>query len=160
MPNNQPQDAEQLIQQALQKAEQAAQEASQVAQQIGQVQEQVQRAVVDASRTAASQEVGAEREFEVGKDEAWFANIKRTYDEYQDSNLGRVSRLEGHIERLRSYQELALANAVENANAQSKQMLRHSEIAIENQWESVEEVSMASLAVSLARELVRSGSVE
>lgn len=31
-----------------------------------------------------------EREFEIGKDEAWFANVKRSYDEYQHESIESI----------------------------------------------------------------------
>lgn len=36
--------------------------------------------------------MGIEREFEIGKDEAWFSNVKRSYDEYQHESLESVRR--------------------------------------------------------------------
>ena len=86
-----------------------------------------------------------EREFEVGKDEAWFANIKRTYDEYQQESLEGIKNNRILIDKLLSdaqqydnqRQTIAnqsLQNAVETANMISKQAVRHSDIAIDRQW--------------------------
>jgi hypothetical protein len=121
-----------------------------------------------------------EREFEVGKDEAWssqifekdsnyFANRKRTYDEYQEESLQTMRGVRRHaedlhaaglesIQRNRSYVDKVLSdaqqydnqrqnianqslqNAVETANMVSKQAVRHSDLAIDRQW-NIDEVS-------------------
>ena len=92
-----------------------------------------------------------EREFEVGKDEAWFANIKRTFDEYQHESLESIKRNRTIVDKLLSdaqqhdnvRQTIAnqsLQNAVETANMVSKQAVRHSDIAIDRQW-NVDEVA-------------------
>ncbi len=103
-----------------------------------------------------------EREFETGKDEAWFsrilgkdlawfANIKRTYDEYQQESLETIRAMRAHHTKLLSDAQQhdnarqnianqALQNAVETANMVSKQAVRHSDIAIDRQW-NVDEVS-------------------
>ena len=92
-----------------------------------------------------------EREFEVGKDEAWFANIKRTYDEYQQESLESIRRSRDYLGKILSdaqqhdnvrqnIADQALQNAVETANMVSKQAVRHGDIAIDRQW-NVDEVS-------------------
>jgi hypothetical protein len=86
-----------------------------------------------------------EREFEIGKDEAWFANIKRTYDEYQQESLESIKRNRSVVDKILSDAQQydnqrqvianqALQNAVETANIVSKQSVRHSDIAIDRQW--------------------------
>ena len=92
-----------------------------------------------------------EREFETGKDEAWFANIKRTYDEFQQESLESIRRNRSYVDKVLSdaqqfdgqRQAIAnqsLQNAVETANMVSKQALRHTDIAIDRQW-NIDEVS-------------------
>ena len=92
-----------------------------------------------------------EREFEVGKDESWFANIKRTYDEFlQESLTGMrqnriqfdklVSDAQQHDNQRQGIANQALQNAVETANMVSKQAVRHSDLAIDRQW-NVDEVA-------------------
>ena len=86
-----------------------------------------------------------EREFEVGKDEAWFANIKRTYDEYQGVSLRAIGESQNYIQKVLSdaqqndnvRQQIAnqaLQNAVETANMVGKQTVRHGDIAVDRQW--------------------------
>ena len=97
-----------------------------------------------------------EREFEIGKDEswassqhsqneAWFANIKRTYDEYQNESLESVknnrllinkliSDAQQHDNTRQTIANQALQNAVETANMVSKQSVRHGDLAIDRQW--------------------------
>jgi hypothetical protein len=125
-----------------QTAEQAAQQA---AQQAGQAAAESVRQVIDASKTARSQEVGAESEFETGTDEAFknlsqlngilaqlnFLNSKRTYDEYQHESLEGIRRNRTIIDKLvsdaqqhdnvrQNIANQALQNAVETANMVGK----------------------------------------
>ena len=89
--------------------------------------------------------MGLEREFEIGKDEAWFANVKRTYDEYQHESLESIRRNRSIVDKLVSDAQQfdnqrqvianqALQNAVETANMVGKQAVRHSDLAIDRQW--------------------------
>ena len=105
----------------------------------------------------------AEREFETGSDEFFknqsqvnagygnvlFANIKRTYDEYQQESLESIKRNRSIVDKLVSDAQQydnqrqvianqALQNAVETANMVSKQAVRHSDIAIDGQWNPVQ----------------------
>ena len=77
-----------------------------------------------------------EREFEVGKDEAWFANIKRTFDEYQQVSLDHIRQNDAYIQKVlsdaqadtvekRNIANQSLQTAVETANMISKQAVRH-----------------------------------
>lgn len=97
-----------------------------------------------------------EREFEIGKDEswsasqhsqneAWFANVKRTYDEYQQESLESIranrslaikllSDAQQHDNARQTIATQALQNAVETANMVSKQSVRHGDIAVDRQW--------------------------
>ena len=90
-----------------------------------------------------------------------FANIKRTFDEYQGVGLDQQRALNQITIQ-------ALQNAVETANMVAKQAvkhtsdidaqkMRHADIAIENQWESGAEVSsdaiLAALAAAVAEKL-------
>lgn len=92
-----------------------------------------------------------EREFEIGKDEAWFANVKRTYDEYQHESIESIRRnrtivdktlsdAQQHDNARQDIANQALQNAVETANMVGKQAVRHSDIAIDRQW-NVDEVA-------------------
>ena len=91
------------------------------------------------ARVILKDAAGVEREFEIGMDEAfkvlnasvWPANVKRTYDEYQDLGLkaarsqGKIAdRIgqdsENHSEEIRKTSVQALQNAVENANLAAK----------------------------------------
>lgn len=92
-----------------------------------------------------------EREFEIGRDEVWFANIKRTFDEYQQLSLDLTRKLNTHFDKLisdaqqhdngrQTIANQALQNAVETANMTAKQAVRHGDIAIDRQW-NVDEVA-------------------
>ena len=106
----------------------------------------------------------AEREFETGSDEFFknqsqvnagygnvlFANIKRTYDEYQQESLESIKRNRSIVDKLVSDAQQydnqrqvianqALQNAVETANMVSKQAVRHGDIAIDGQWNPVQQ---------------------
>lgn len=92
-----------------------------------------------------------EREFETGKDESWAANMKRTYDEYQQTSLESIKQNQSYVQKILSDAQShfntqqaiatqALQNAVETANMVSKQAVRHGDLAIDRQW-NVDEVA-------------------
>lgn len=95
----------------------------------------------------AEHEGGAqkERSFEIGKDEAWFANVKRTYDEFQQESLETIRHMRTHFDKMVSDAQQydnqrqvianqALQNAVETANMVGKQNVRHVDIATDRTW--------------------------
>ena len=106
--------------------------------------------------------MSAERGFEIGKDEAWFSNIKRTYDEYQNESLNSIRDQRAFVEKVRAdtlahtntihaITEQAMQNAVETANIVSKsvietnnmigkQMVRDQGFTLDRQW-NIDEVS-------------------
>ena len=106
----------------------------------------------------------AEREFETGTDEFFknqsqvnagcgnvlFANIKRTYDEYQQESLESIKRNRTIVDKLVSDAQQydnqrqvianqALQNAVETSNMVAKQAVRHGDIAIDGQWNPMQQ---------------------
>ena len=103
-----------------------------------------------------------EREFEVGKDESWFANIKRLHDEFLHESLESIRTMRAHQSTLVSDAQqhnnfrqtvadqalqnavetahMVSKNAVETANMISKQAVRHTDLAIDRQW-NVDEVA-------------------
>lgn len=83
-----------------------------------------------------------------------FANAKRTYDEYQHESLESIKRNRTIVDKLLSDAQQydnqrqlianqALQNAVETANMVGKQAVRHSDIAIDREW-NIDEVSTLS----------------
>jgi hypothetical protein len=106
----------------------------------------------------------AEREFETASDEFFknqsqvnagygnvlFANIKRMYDEYQQESLESIKRNRTIVDKLVSDAQQydnqrqvianqALQNAVETSNMVAKQAVRHGDIAIDGQWNPVQQ---------------------
>ena len=74
-----------------------------------------------------------------------FANQKRTYDEYQHESLESIKRNRSYVDKIlsdsagydngaRNIANQALQNAVETANMVGKQAVRHSDIAIDREW--------------------------
>lgn len=63
-----------------------------------------------------------------------FLNGKRTYDEQQQLSLESSRRGRTHKDSIDTITLQALQNAVETANMVSKQAVRHSDIAIDRQW--------------------------
>lgn len=74
-----------------------------------------------------------------------FANAKRTYDAYQGHHLEAVGRDRVHFDslmtaerehtaELRRLSLQALQNAIETSNMVGKQASRHSDVAIDRQW--------------------------
>ncbi len=79
----------------------------------------------------ASGDVGGDS---ISRDEAWFANIKRTYDEYQDVSLTSARRSQAVFDQVSNVAVQALQNAVETANMLGKQAVAHRDIAIDHEW--------------------------
>lgn len=93
-----------------------------------------------------------EREFETGTDESFknanatggaahnenqrvtYANIKRTYDVYQDLDIQAARQALTEQTRLNQIASQALQNAVETANMVGKQSIRHADIAADALW--------------------------
>ena len=82
---------------------------------------------------------------DLGADEAWATNLKRTYDEYQQESLESIRRNRTIVDKLvsdaqqydnqrQNIANQALQNAVETANMIGKQAVRHSDLAIDRQW--------------------------
>ena len=95
--------------------------------------------------TTAQAAKDTERGFEIGKDESYFnavlekvlmsfANVKRTYDAYQDLDLGLARRELQDTEAINNVRLQALQNAVESANMVAKQAIRHSDFAVDQWW--------------------------
>jgi hypothetical protein len=120
-----------------------------------------------------------ERSFEVGMDEVFktvatmtAANVKRTYDEFQQESLESIRRnrtyvdevlhdSRNHSNNLNNVALQCLQNAVENANFKAKNVLdtanlinkqaaAHRDIAIDREW-NIDEV--AGLSSTLIRDL-------
>lgn len=83
--------------------------------------------------------------FDCAMEDAWMANVKRTYDEYQQESLESIKRNRTIVDKLISDAQQydnqrqhianqALQNAVETANMVSKQAVRHGDVAIDRQW--------------------------
>lgn len=120
-----------------------------------------------------------ERSFEVGMDEVFktvatmtAANVKRTYDEFQQESLESIRRnrtyvdgvlndAKNHSNNLNNIAIQCLQNAVENANFKAKNCLdtanlvnkqaaAHRDIAIDREW-NLDEV--AALAATMIRDI-------
>lgn len=88
---------------------------------------------------------------DIGIEEAWSANVKRTFDEYQEESLTAIRQHRTLFDKIltdaqqydnarQSMANQALQNAVETANMVGKQAVRHGDIAIDRQW-NVDEVA-------------------
>jgi hypothetical protein len=119
--------------------------------------------------------VKGEREFEIGMDESWkanmkmifdftLANMKRTADEYQQASLESIKQNQSYVQKILSDAQLhfnsqqniatqALQNAVETANMVSKQAVRHADLAIDRQW-NVDEVAQLVAQVSTFKDAI------
>jgi len=130
------QQADQSVQQAAQSAEQAAQEAKQAAQQVAEAVQQASRGVgAETSAATVNTEISPAALFR-----AWGANVKRTYDEFQDVSLTAARRSQVEYDAVRNVSLQALQNAVETANMIGKQAVAHRDLAIDREW-NVDEVS-------------------
>jgi hypothetical protein len=116
-----------------------------------------------------------EREFEIGMDESWkanmkmlfdfiLANMKRTAEEYQHAGLTAIHDSHSYVQKILSDAQLhfntqqhlatqALQNAVVTSDMVAKQALRHSDIAIDRQW-NVDEVAQLVAQVSTFKDAI------
>lgn len=123
--------------------------AKQVGQQIGQELNQGMDSLFTKLsgivENATGTQVSEERTYDIGEGEAWKANMKRMFDEYQNVSLDGIGKNRNHFDKLvsdaqesdnrkRSIADQALQNAVETANMVGKQAVRHSDVAIDRQW--------------------------
>lgn len=83
---------------------------------------------------------------DVRVDEAWKANLKRTYDELQQESLETIRFCRRVADNNQSILNQAMQNAIETANLAGKQLLtnsdliakqciRHNDIAIDCTWD-------------------------
>jgi len=95
-----------------------------------------------------------------GGSDVWLANMKRTYDEYQQESLESIreqrlvfhklmSDAQQYDNQRQSIANQALQNAVETANMVGKQSTRHSDVAIDHQWN--EEPAQAASEAEILR---------
>jgi hypothetical protein len=167
------QTAEQTAQQIGQQA--AENLAAQVAQQVGQqIAESISQAISKVMQsqtqtTGGTLLTGARHMEDVGETERFatemvdrsgvvFGNLKRTYDEYQHESLESIKRNRSYVDkvlsdaathdnRTRTIAEQALQNAVETANMISKQAVRHGDIAIDHQWNPIQQGAADALTI-------------
>lgn len=141
-------DVAEIVKQA---AEQAAQQAAQaVSQSISKLMQSFSQ-TTGASTVVGKTEMGdigsTERMTQESMDRSgiMYGNIKRTYDEYQQESLESIRRNREIVDKIisdaqqydnqrQNIANQALQNAVETANMVGKQGVRHSDIAIDRQW--------------------------
>jgi hypothetical protein len=119
--------------------------AQEIAQMINQSQDSMMNKMSDMLAGKTDTQVSEERTYDIGEGEAWKFNMKRMADEYQHESLESIRRNRSYIDNKLSNAEQndlfkhnvanqALQNAVETANMVAKQAVRHSDIAIDRQW--------------------------
>ena len=132
--------------------------AQQIAQQVGQsVSEAISKLLQSQAQTTGTTLLSGQRSIEdiggterlekdqMGDSGMLFANMKRTYDEYQQESLESIKRNRSYVDKLlsdnhgydmnaRNIATQSLQNAVETANLVSKQAVAHRDIAINAQW--------------------------
>ena len=83
-----------------------------------------------ATKTIVSEEKG----YDIGTSEAWQANMKRMFDEYQRLSLDGADKNRLAFDNVQNVALQALQNAVETANMIGKQAIAHRDIAINSEW--------------------------
>ena len=71
---------------------------------------------------------------EVGVDEAWKAKIDRDYEKSSEILHHAAVNAQAHLEDIQLITKQALANMVVNCNHQHGQMIRHTDVAVNAQW--------------------------
>jgi hypothetical protein len=151
--------------------EAGAQTAQQIAEQVGQaVSQAIQKFMQTTGTSTAGTGVFTREEMgDIGGTEAHerslnnetglvFTNSKRTYDEYQQESLESIKRNRSYVDKVlsdaathdnrsRVIAEQALQNAVETANMIGKQAVAHRDIAIDNEWNPVQQGAADTMTV-------------
>ena len=94
------------------------------------------------------------------QERSWDANVKRTYDEYQQLSLESARRNRTTVDKFltdaiqndntrQNIANQALQNAVETANLTGKQAVRHADLAIDRQW-NMDEVAIVAAGAAVA----------
>jgi hypothetical protein len=103
---------------------------------------------------------------DIGQAESWAANMKRLFDEFLGTSLNglRASQsLHDRVannaisrdEQLHNVSLQALQGAVETANMVGKQAVRHSDIAIDRQWNIDEQGQMATIGAAVLGDMAK-----
>lgn len=91
-----------------------------------------------------------EREFEIGKDESWFANIKRLHDEFLHDSLTVTRHNRSHFDVLMSNAQVVttkmFTDAAENSNLVAKKVIQLFDVAVDRVWNFDEVSSLAARA--------------
>lgn len=88
---------------------------------------------------------------DIGIEEAWSANVKRTYDEFLEISLTSARRAQQHFDTLMSHAQQhfdaqqaigvqLMQNCVDTANLTNKQAVAHRDLAIHHEWGAHEQV--------------------
>lgn len=131
------------VQAALQAAEQATQQAAQASQRAEQAMASAQQAARAVGGESSSAALGSTIETDISPvsiGDAWRANIKRSYDEYQDLGLTRARNAEDHANRMRTIAENTFLQLQEHQADLRAQKVRHNDLAVDRQW-NVDEVA-------------------
>jgi hypothetical protein len=82
-----------------------------------------------------------------------YINAKRTYDAYQDLELQAARAAQRAIEDVHGLTMQVMQNAIESANMVGKQAIRHSDIAIDRQW-NIDEVAQLVANTSTFKDVI------
>ncbi len=82
-----------------------------------------------------------EREFEIGMDEAWKANLKEMYDDFHNAAMARITRSQDAYDAL-------VAQRMEHLAEIHAQKIRHADFALNKQWNLNETDLIAANAVT------------
>ena len=83
-----------------------------------------------AAKTIVSEEKG----YDIGTSEAWQANMKRMYDEYQRLSLDGADKNRAAFDNVQNVALQALQNAVVTTDMVAKQAIAHRDLAIDSEW--------------------------
>lgn len=122
--------------------------------------------VAGTGAQARSATAAADTTADIGQSEAWLHNLKRLVEEFMHIGLegarqhqalaNRVANnAVSHDEQLRNVAVRNLDSTTETANLAAKQALRHSDIAIDRQWNIDEQNQMATIGASVLSEMAK-----
>ena len=135
--------------------------AEQIGQQVGQELNQAMDSMMTKlsamldQKTSGQSVFTEEKAYDIGTSEAWQVNLKRMHDEYQHESLtdirakrthfdNKISNTAANDEAREKLNLQATQNAIETANMVAKQAVRHSDMAIDRQWNVDEQSAFVS----------------
>ena len=105
----------------------------------------------DSVFNRANQDIGTDEAYQLAglnDTRAWNANVKRTYDSLDEALSSQVKEAQTHIVNVNAVRLQTLTQMQANADALTKQMIKHSDLAQDRTWTQINELETMLAAKS------------